>query len=170
MVEEFMVEMSEVDESGIKLGLKGPGSKCPPIRKKYGLVNIWDFSFGDPIDNEAKNISSVWDAFVEASYLNGRDIEISIFSQILTVGNNDLFSHDGKLFSVELKEYHTFFAGTCYQIKSNFSMPPPSYVDIDVTFANSLDEVDQPKVRGTNFFLKKLIPPSSRFPFLSPIA
>ena len=142
MVEEFMVEMSEVDESGIKLGLKGPGSKCPPIRKKYGLVNIWDFSFGYPIDNEAKNISSVWDAFVEASYLNGRDIEISIFDQILTVGNNDLFS-----FSVELKEYHTFFAGTCYQIRSNFSMPPPSSLEISVTFDNSLDEGDQPKVR-----------------------
>ena len=114
--------------------------------------------FGDPIDNEAKNISSVWDAFVEASFLNGRDFEISllvpsVFSSplTLTVGNNDLFSYDGKLFSVELKEYHTFFAGTCYQIKSNFSMPPPSYVDIVVTFANSLDEVDQPKVRGTNF-------------------
>ena len=158
MVEEFMVEMSEVDVSGIKLGLKGPGSKCPPILKKYGLVNIWDFMFGDPIDNEAKNISSVWDAFVEASFLNGRDFEISllvpsVFSSplTLTVGNNDLFSYDGKLFSVELKEYHTFFAGTCYQMKSNFSMPPPSYVDIVVTFANSLDEVDQPKVRGTNF-------------------
>ena len=119
----------------------------------------------NPIDNEDKNMLSVWDAFIEASYLNGRDIEISIFDQILTVGNNDIFSYN-----VELKEYHTFFAGTCYQIKSNFSMPPPSYVDIDVTFANSLDEVDQPKVRGTNFFLKKLIPPSSRFPFLSPIA
>ena len=151
MVEEFMVEMSEVDESGIKLGLKGPELKCPPILKKYGLVNIWDFMFGDPIDNEAKNISSVWDAFVEASYLNGRDIEISINDRILTVGNNDLYQFSQK-FSVELKEYHTFFAGTCYQIKSNFSMPPPSYVDIVVTFANSLDEVDQPKVRGTNFF------------------
>ena len=106
----------------------------------------------NPIDNEDKNMLSVWDAFVEASYLNGRDIEISIIDQILTVGNNDLFFYDGKLFSVELKEYHTFFAGTCYQIRSNFSMPPPSYMVINVTFANSLDEGDQPKVRGTNFF------------------
>ena len=114
---------------------------------KYGLVNIWDFAFGDSIANEAKNISSVWDAFVEASYLNGRDIEISIYDRILTVGNNDVYQ-----ILVELKEYHTFFAGTCYQIKSNFSMPPPSTVDITVTFANSLDEVDQPKVRGINFF------------------
>ena len=121
--------------------------KCPPIRKKYGLVNIWDFAFGDSIANEAKNISSVWDAFVEASYLNGRDIEISIYDRILTVGNNDVYQ-----ILVELKEYHTFFAGTCYQIKSNFSMPPPSTVDITVTFANSLDEVDQPKVRGADFF------------------
>ena len=140
-----------LDESGVKLGLKSPGLKCPSIRKKYELVNIWDFVF-NTIDNKEKNISSVWDAFVEASYLNGRDIEISIIDQILTVGNNDLFFYDGKLFSVELKEYHTFFAGTCYQIRSNFSMPPPSYMVINVTFANSLDEGDQPKVRGTNFF------------------
>ena len=124
-----------------------PGLKCPPIRKKYGLVNIWNFAFGDSIENEAKNISSVWDVFVEASYLNGRDIEISINGWILAVGNNDL-----NQILVELKEYHTFFAGTCYQIKSNFSMPPPTTVDITVTFANSLYEVDQPKVRGINFF------------------
>ena len=65
----------------------------------------------------------------------------------MTVGNNVLFSYDGKLFSVELKEYHTFFAGTCYQIKSNFSLPPPSSMEISVTFDNSLDEGDQPKVR-----------------------
>ena len=116
IVEEFMIELS-VDESGVKLGLKSPGLKCPLILKKYGLVNIWDFVFYT-IVNEEKNISSVWDAFVEASYLNSRDIEISIIDQILTVGNNDLFFYDGKLFSVELKEYHTFFAGTCYQIRS----------------------------------------------------
>ena len=125
---------------------------------------MWDFVF-NTIDNDEKNISSVWDAFVEASYLNGRDIEISILDQILSVGNNDLISY-GKLFSVELKEYHTFFAGTCYQIKSNLSMPPPSYVSIDVTFANSLDEIDQPKVRGINFFYF-FISPSSRFPIIT---
>ena len=140
-----------LDESGVKLGLKSSGLKCPSIRKKYELVNIWDFVF-NTIDNKEKNISSVWDAFVEASYLNGRDIEISIIDQVLTVGNNDLFSYNGKLFSVELKEYHTFFAGTCYQIRSNFSMPPPIYIGITVTFSNSLEEGDQPKVRGTNFF------------------
>jgi hypothetical protein len=96
----------------------------------------------NPIDNEDKNMSSVWDAFIEASYLNGRDIQISIFDQILTVGNNDILSYD-----VELKEYHTFFAGTCYQITSNAPMPPPRSVEISVTFDNSLDEGDQPKVR-----------------------
>ena len=110
------------------------------------MITIWDFVF-NPINNEEKNISSVWDAFVEASYLNGRDIEISFLDQVLTVGNNDLFNYNGKLLSVELKEYHTFFAGTCYQIKSNFLMPPPSSVEISVTFDNSLDESDQPKVR-----------------------
>ena len=110
------------------------------------MVNIWDFVF-NIIDNKEKNVSSVWDAFVEASYLSGRDIEISIIDQILTVGNNDFFSYDGKVFSVELKEYHTFFAGTCYQIRSNFSLPPPSSMEISVTFDNSLDEGDQPKVR-----------------------
>ena len=110
------------------------------------MITIWDFVF-NTIDNEEKNISSVWDAFIEASYLNGRDIEIGFFDQILTVGNNDLFYYDGNLLSVELKEYHTFFAGTCYQIRSNFFMPPPRNVEISVTFDNSLDEGDQPKVR-----------------------
>ena len=129
------------------MGLKILKLKCPLILKKYGLINIWDFSF-NPIDNEEKNISSVWDAFVEASYLIGRDIQISMFDQILTVGNNDLpFSYNGKLFFAELKEYHTFFAGTCYQIRSNFFMPPPRSVEISVTFDNSLDKGDQPKVR-----------------------
>ena len=112
------------------------------------MDNIWDLLFGNPIDNEGKNISSVWDAFVEASYLNGRDIEISINDRILTVGNNDLDQ-----FLIELKEYHTFFAGTCYQIKSNFSMPPPTFRRITVTFANSLNEDDQPKVRKGKLFI-----------------
>ena len=124
------------------MGLKILGLKCPPILKKYELINIWDFAFKNPINNEEKNISSVWDAFIEASYLNGRDIEISVYDRILTVGNNDLYQ-----FSVELKEYHTFFAGTCYQITSNATMPPPKSVEISVTFDNSLDEGDQPKVR-----------------------
>ena len=129
--------------------------KCPPIRKKYGLVNIWDFAFGDSIANEAKNISSVWDVFVEASYLNGRDFEISIhapsvFSSPLTlvVGNNNVISYNGSQFIVQLKEYHTVSAGTCYQIKSDFSIPLPEYVKVSVNFDNSLDEVDQPKVRN----------------------
>ena len=119
------------------------------------MYNLWDFAFGDPIDNKAKNISSVWDAFVEASYLNGRDFEISIhapsvFSSPLTlvVGNNNVISHNGTQFFVQLKEYHTVSAGTCYQIKSNFSMPLPEYVKVSVNFDNSLDEVDQPKVRN----------------------
>ena len=107
-----------------------------------------------PIDNEDKNISSVWDAFLEASYLNGRDFEISllapsVFSSPLTlvVGNNDLTSYNGTQFFVQLREYHTVSAGTCYQIKSDFSMPLPEYVKVSVNFDNSLDEVDQPKVK-----------------------
>ena len=101
---------------------------------------------------------------MEASYLNGRDFEISIDAdnltynhRILTVGNNDRNSFDGNQFLFELKEYHTFFAGTCYQITSNFSMPPPSYLQITLTFNNSLDEIDQPKVRGYSLFLSFLI-------------
>ena len=145
---------------GIRLGLKGQRSECPPILKKYGLVNIWDFAFGDPIDNEAKNISSVWDAFLEASYLNGRDFEISIlvpsvFTSPLTlvVGNNNVISDNGTQFFVQLKEYHTVSAGTCYQIKSNFSIPIPNYVKVSVNFDNSLNEIDQQKVRNCNFLL-----------------
>ena len=118
----------------------------PSVLKKYGLNNLWDFVFSK-IDNEEKNISSIWDFFLEASYLIGRDMEISIYDKILTVGNNDVYQ-----VLVELKEYHTFYAGTCYQIKSNFSIPPPNVGEITVTFANSLDKVDQPKVRGTKFF------------------
>ena len=111
-----------------------------------------------PIDNEDKNISSVWDAFLEASYLIGRDFEISIlvpsvFSSPLTlvVGNNNVILYNGTQFFVQLKEYHTVSAGTCYQIKSNFSIPLPKYVKVSVNFDNSLDEVDQPKVRNVLF-------------------
>ena len=111
-----------------------------------------------PIDNEDKNISSVWDAFLEASYLIGRDFEISIlvpsvFSSPLTlvVGNNNVILYNGTQFFVQLKEYHTVSAGTCYQIKSNFSIPLPKYVKVRVNFDNSLDEVDQPKVRNVLF-------------------
>ena len=106
-----------------------------------------------PIDNEDKNISSVWDVFIEASYLNGRDFEIIIFApnvsdnpMTLDVGNNHLISRHGEQFLVELKEYHTVTAGTCYQMKANFSIPLPNYVKTSVTFDNSLDKVDQQKV------------------------
>ena len=108
-----------------------------------------------PIDNEEKIISSVWDAFLEASYLNGRDFEISILAPsvsssplTLVVGNNNVILDNGTQFFVQLKEYHTVSAGTCYQIKSNFSIPLPKYVKVSVNFDNSLDEVDQPKVRN----------------------
>ena len=101
--------------------------------------------------NQHDNETSVWDTFMEASYLNKRDIAFEIRYPLinefmtLNVGNNH-FSPNYEKLMVEMKEYQTFLAGTCYEIKSNLLMNPPNFVQITVTFNDSLHEIDLPKV------------------------
>ena len=120
----------------------------PSVLKRYGLLDIFEFAF----ETQTKNFL-IWDAFVEASYLNGRDFEITIFAPHLSgnhitlkVGNNHLTDYIGKLFQIEVKEYHTNIAGTCYQVKSNITMYLSYFVDLNLKFNDSLDAIDVPQV------------------------
>jgi hypothetical protein len=123
----------------------------PSVLKKYGLLDIFEFAF----ETQTKNFL-IWDAFVEASYLNGRDFEITIFAPHLSgnhitlkVGNNYLTDYSGKLFQIEVKEYHTNIAGTCYQVKSNITMYLSYFVDLNLSFNDSLDAIDVPQVHNS---------------------
>ena len=121
----------------------------PTVLHKYGFKDIFDFMF---FQFEATNFS-IWDAFLEASYLNGRDFKIDIILTeaynlfvTLNVGNNSFESFDGNIFTVEMREYHTNIAGTCYQIKSNIPMGLPNFVGLRLSFNKSLDMIDLPQV------------------------
>ena len=46
----------------------------PSVLKKYKMAEIFEFLF------DSREISSVWDTFVEASYLIGKDIDINIWA------------------------------------------------------------------------------------------
>ena len=122
----------------------------PSVLKKYGMADIFEFAFKIL---DTKNFS-VWDAFVEASYLIGRDIEICLHVPILSgapiplkIGNNYFTGFNGNHFHIEVKEYHTNIAGTGYQIKSNITMYPPYWVALNLSFNDSLDEIDVPQVK-----------------------
>ena len=53
----------------------------PSVLNKYGMGNIFDFNF----NMQESDLPSVWDAYIEASYLLNRDIEIAgqFFSECL---------------------------------------------------------------------------------------
>ena len=51
-----------------------------------------------------------------------------------------------EIFQVEVKEYFTAVSGTCYQIRSNTSVPPSSFVSISLRFNDSLGPKDLPQV------------------------
>ena len=134
----FMPPMTICMDNGLK----------PSVLKKYGLLDIFEFAF----ETQTKNFL-IWDAFVEASYLNGRDFEITIFAPHLSgnhitlkVGINYLTDYNGKLFQIEVKEYHTNIAGTCYQVKSNITMYLSYFLDLNLRFNDSLDGIDVPQV------------------------
>ena len=126
----------------------------PSVLKKYGMAEIFEFLF------DSREISSVWDTFVEASYLIGKDIDINIWAPFwfsneritLKVGNMNLMTKNGKLFYIEVLEYHTSISGTCYQIKSNITMSPPNFVTLTVSFNDSVDAIDIPQVKMEYYF------------------
>ena len=119
----------------------------PTVLQKYNLSSMFDFNF----EMDKKNISSVWDAYVEGSYILNRDIQINAYlftsqANLLFVGENYPKIENGKIFYIKVTEYHTPMSGTCYELKSNVSITPPKYIVIGVHFNESLDEMDFPEV------------------------
>ena len=45
----------------------------PSVMENYGLTTVFDFMFGSQVNN----MSSVWDTFIEGSYLIKRDFDMS---------------------------------------------------------------------------------------------
>ena len=52
----------------------------------------------------------------------------------------------GDVYQVIVHEYYTYFAGTCYQITSNYPVPPPNGFGLTLQFEESLNKVDTPTV------------------------
>ena len=123
----------------------------PSVMKKYKLKTIYDFAHEYAMNQE---ISSVWDTFVEASYIVNRDFHLTVRQAyslkheptLLKAGDNNWNQGNDDSYQIILNEYYTFYAGTCYQIQSNISISPPSMIHIELRFDESLNEADFPPV------------------------
>ena len=126
----------------------------PTVMKKYGLENIMDFFVAEEILKE----SSVWDVFIEATYILDRDFSLFLWNheshiknkttwKNLSTGNDNSFMVQEKedVYNVIVQEYYTYLAGTCYQITSNYSIPPPDGYGLTLLFEESLN-LDLPTV------------------------
>ena len=123
----------------------------PTVMKKYGVELVYDF----PGYNVGEKQLPVWDAYVEASYILNRDFVITVGGRNLSTGNNTfseasinpIIGEEGqKGIWVHVSEYHTHFIGTCYQIDSNYSMPPPNFGLFSLQFNESITQADIPPV------------------------
>ena len=122
----------------------------PTVMKKYGIETIFDFSFGSEV---VVNMFSVWDVFVEGAYIINRDFQIIFINPMtweaitLTKGHNYYKQNgEGTGFDINVSEYHTVLAGTCYQITSDFPLHPPNWIMLDLQFNESLSKTDIPQV------------------------
>ena len=121
----------------------GSGLK-PTVMKKYGISSIFDFVFGS---ESVRNMSSVWDIFLEGAYLINRDFNIITGFLTLEKGHNYLrTNNEGDGYDINITEYHTILLGTCYQINSNFPLPPPNVGILKLQFNESLGKTDTPQV------------------------
>ena len=133
----------------------------PTVLDKYGLNSWKDFIRGDNGNNMYKNNLSVWDTYMEASYLLNRDFELQFIDpwspQNLSVGQNFIKCEDvidanreeckvSKTISIEIKEYHTMASGTCYDLKSNLQIGPSKSVGMHLIINESLKYDDFPQV------------------------
>ena len=123
----------------------------PTVMKKYGLETILDFYGSVAVKME----SSVWDVFVKASYILNRDFSLFLYTSAmqnkttwlsLSTGGNNFFPMGAKVYQVNVQEYHVDFAGTCYQIDSNYSISPPDGIGLTLEFDESLNQSDIPTV------------------------
>ena len=126
----------------------GNGLK-PTVMKKYGISSIFDFVFGSVA---VRNMSSVWDVFLEGAYIINRDFKIIVDTMTwgfftLEKGYNHHKPNKGGVdYDFNITEYHTILAGTCYQINSNFPLPPPNMIFLKLQFNESLGKTDIPQV------------------------
>ena len=148
------VEATNFDMPPITICM-GNGLK-PTVMKKYGIETIFDFTFGS---KSLKEMSLVWDIFVEASYIINQDfkmkaisldpINMSWGSVPLAKGHN-YHETNGRAgsYDINVTEYYTVLAGTCYQINSNFPLPPPYWISLNLIFDESLNKTDVPQVNS----------------------
>ena len=121
----------------------------PSGLEKYGMKSRYSFVMGTELN---RSISSVWNTYVEVSYLLNRDFEIEISpctkdqSFKLLVGINNIKCVDGQTIFVEVNEYYTMASGTCYVIKSDLQIPPPKFVTMNLYLNESLPSEDFPEV------------------------
>ena len=129
-----------------------PITICMQNELKPSILNKYDAKSTSYYITEAgsnENISSVWDDYLNASYLINKDFDIEINENgiPLLVGNNIVGKGIiGNPVMFVVHEYHTMMMGTCYGIESNISIQPPIQIALDVRFKKSLDEKDLPQV------------------------
>ena len=127
----------------MKNGFKPSGLEKYGMKSRYGFIMSTDLN---------KSISSVWDTYVEVSYLLNRDFGIEIHpctkahSFQLLVGSNNIKCVDGRTIFVEVNEYYTMASGTCYVIKSDLQIPPPKFASMNLYLNESLPSEDFPEV------------------------
>ena len=137
----------------------------PTVLNKYGLDSWTDFVFGTFEDNKWKQENiSIWNTYVEASYLLKRDLEIQLldpWSPIpiqFSVGKNYIkcetlrytrggeVCKNGSNILIEIKEYFTMSSGTCYGLKSNLQIPASQVISMSLHINKSLPYEDFPEV------------------------
>ena len=121
----------------------------PSVLQKYGLMTTLDYLGSKAIEQ----MSSVWDSFVEGSYIINRDFDIVAYhfdlkdeSIKLSNGNNVGQLKNRDQIYIEVHQYYHYLAGTCYQILSNISVTPPRWITLNLYFNKSIKMADFPKV------------------------
>ena len=148
------VEATNFDMPPITICM-GNGLK-PTVMKKYGIKTIFDFTFGS---KSVKEMSLVWDVFVEGSYIINRDFKIKAikldpnhmtWGSVLLAKGHNYHEPNGRMgsYDINVTEYYTVLAGTCYQINSNFPLPPPYWISLNLIFDESLNKTDVPQVNS----------------------
>ena len=134
----------------------------PSVMNKNGLDSWIDFIYGTFEGKWKQENISIWNTYVEASYLLNRDLEIQIQDPWLPIqffiGKNYIkcenisninsveVCKNGSNILIEIKEYFTMTSGTCYGLKSNLQIPPSQSVSISLNINKSLPYEDFPEV------------------------
>ena len=134
----------------------------PTVLEKYGLESWYDFIGENYGDNGKQRNISVWNTYVEASYLLNRDLEVQILDPYsplkLLVGKNYIKCKNDKSIKsgagcknesnilIDIQEFYTIASGTCYGLKSNLEIPASQSVTMMLSINKSLPDKDFPDV------------------------